>query len=74
MPLWAIILDIWANDPVYHRFASARRGVDGTWRDYTSCGRVVGAYKPWLPMKHVVKFARPCKGCFGPRSTTGSSA
>jgi hypothetical protein len=37
---------------------------DHGWHDLTVCGRRVGVYVPWLPKKHVKKFARPCKGCY----------
>lgn len=60
MPMWAIILRIWADEPVYHRYWGNLKSGE----DRTKCGRRIGAFVPWLPMKHVVKFARPCKGCF----------
>jgi hypothetical protein len=57
MTLWAIIFKPWADVPVYHKEAEAP-----LWT--TVCGRSVGLHLPYLPMKHVVKFGRPCKGCF----------
>lgn len=57
MPRWAMIFNIWADEPVYHRLSSESP-------DSTACGREIGLYKPTLPMKHVEKFGRPCRGCF----------
>ncbi len=57
MPQWAIIFQIWKEEPVFHKLAIASR-------DYTSCGRRIGVYLPLLPMKHARKFGRPCRGCF----------
>lgn len=57
MPLWAIIFRIWPDEPVFHRL---RLGSTTT----TSCGRTVGMHLPLLPMKHAIKFGRPCRGCF----------
>ena len=55
MNQWAIIFKPWLDQPVYHRLES---------RDYTVCGREVGLYRPSLPLKHVVKFGRPCRSCW----------
>jgi hypothetical protein len=63
-PMWVIILDPWKDEPVYH----ADNGNSFVGRGQTKCGREIGAYKPYLPFKHVVKFARPCRGCFGGES------
>lgn len=62
MPMWAIIFRPWPDTPVYHRHkvGSMTREVWGV----TVCGREISRDLPWLPTKHVVKFARPCKGCF----------
>lgn len=54
-PRWAIIFEIWRDEPVYHRLATPLE---------TRCGRKIGPGKPMLPFKHAVKFGRPCKGCF----------
>lgn len=53
--MWAIIFKPWEALPVYHR---------PTPRMKTLCGRMISRTTPWLPLKHVVKFARPCKGCY----------
>lgn len=60
-PQWAVIFNPWTDEPVYHRLGVRRPWHGG---DTTACGREVDAFKPWLPFKHVVKFGRPCKGCF----------
>lgn len=60
MPMWAIILRPWPDEPVYHRMALRKPNEPAA----TKCGRKISEYTPWLPTKHVVKFARPCKGCF----------
>jgi len=62
MSMWAIILRPWLDEPVYH--APAKRW-DVRGRYTTLCGRAISEYTPWLPAKHVKKFGRPCKGCFG---------
>lgn len=54
--LWAVILKPWLDEPIYH--------VAGATPTVTRCGRKVGPFMPWLPMKHVRKFARACEGCF----------
>lgn len=65
-PLWAIIFKPWADEPIYH----AHKRVfwyDPDFRGHkwlTRCGRPIGEHTPWLPMKHVVKIGRPCRGCF----------
>ena len=59
---YGIILDIWKNDPVFHGFSPERSRIGAA--EFTRCGREISSYKPWLPIEHVVKFARPCKGCF----------
>ena len=64
-PQWAIILDIWKDEPIYHRHGGFR-GMSEERRPITTCGRKIASYKPSLPMKHVKRFARPCKDCFPP--------
>lgn len=58
-PTWGVVLRIWQDEPVFHI-----RGWQQGWaKEVTACGRVIGPGIPYLPYKHVVKFARPCKGC-----------
>ena len=58
MDLWAVIFNIWRDEPIYH-------GVERRWQGlYTHCGRRLGSKTPALPMKHVEKFARPCRSCY----------
>lgn len=57
--MWAIFLRLWPDEPVYHAL-----GVIRDMRDFTKCGRPVGVYVPFVPMKHAVKFGRPCKDCW----------
>jgi hypothetical protein len=64
-PLFVVILNIWPEEPVYHKEADWQGP-----RNVTACGRPVAYWKPWLPHKHVVKFARPCKGCFPAQEAT----
>jgi hypothetical protein len=61
MTLWAVIFKPWADVPVYHK-----EDDKAAWSPLgkTVCGRGIGLGLPALPMKHVVKFGRPCKGCF----------
>lgn len=63
-PLWAIILDIWKDEPIYHLKDYGRKLSPGVIAPRTICGREIGLGKPFLPMKHAKKFSRPCKGCF----------
>ncbi len=58
-PVWAIIFKPWAETPIYHRNVRTSTVIGKT-----ACGRKVHPLTPWLPMKHVKKFARPCRGCF----------
>jgi hypothetical protein len=53
--LWAIIFKPWPDEPVYHGFAGVGQ---------TLCGRKIGLYHPMIPMKHALKFARPCRSCY----------
>lgn len=53
--LWAIIFKPWQDVPIYHAHAPL---------SMTRCGRRVGLHTPMLPMKHVRKFARPCRSCY----------
>lgn len=65
---YAVVLDIWKPEPIWHV-----PGWDGKplfqAQEITRCGRKIGSYKPWLPRKHVAKFARPCKTCFPGRES-----
>lgn len=69
-PFFVYILNIWPDEPIYHRSEDIERWrartleERRTQRDWTACGRPVSDYKPQLPHKHARKFARPCKGCF----------
>jgi hypothetical protein len=56
---YGVAFDIFADLPVYHRLrvGHSPKGV------ITVCGREVGVYRPLLPLKHLEKFARLCKGC-----------
>jgi len=58
---WAIVMRPWLDEPVFHRVMEAQ---GRRYPDYVQCGRKIGSFTPWLPRKHVVKFARPCKDCF----------
>lgn len=60
MPYWVIFLNPWPDIPVFHRFGKRTFGLV----EFTKCGREISTYKPWFPMKHAVRFGRPCKGCF----------
>jgi hypothetical protein len=51
---WAVIFRPWPDEPIFHALEH---------RD-TRCGRAVGLYTPLLPLKHVRKFARPCRSCW----------
>lgn len=77
MDWYAIIFDWLPTTPVYHGFDNGRlndRSEDGASRDYSRCGRVVSEYNPatgrsrehgsWFPIKHALKFSRPCLVCF----------
>lgn len=64
LPLAVIILSIWTDRPVFHAHGVTEWIEGRGWIDRTKCGREIATYKPWLPSKHAVKFARPCKGCF----------
>lgn len=55
MNLWAVILNIWRDDPIYHSLG--RGGL------VTRCGRKVGVSTPLMPRKHAEKFARHCRSC-----------
>lgn len=70
MNLWAVILNIWADEPVFHVLEDPMkpRLIDYHGR-YTQCGRRVGSGKPLLPRKHAVKFARRCKSCSAQEAT-----
>lgn len=57
MDLWAVIFNIWRDEPIYHKLAAP-----GTWA--TQCGRKIGLHTPLLPMKHVKRFSRPCRSCY----------
>jgi hypothetical protein len=60
-PMWAIIFKPWEDVPVYH---AEYRSDQMAYMPKTVCGRPVGLLLPHLPMKHVKKFGKPCKGCF----------
>ena len=53
---WAVIFQIWKDEPVYHRLSFGAKGA-------TVCGRTLGLHKPLYPLKHARKFAKPCRGC-----------
>lgn len=73
----AVFFGTFARVPTYHGFDYRRNGRsddEGVSRDYTRCGMVVSEYDretgrlkepgQWLPLRHAVKFGRPCKKCF----------
>ena len=57
-------MNIWAGEPVFHAYDVGRPWTEYPHSDFTLCGWRIALAKPWLPFKHVVKFGRPCKGCF----------
>lgn len=60
--------------PTYHGFDWDRHAEPGISRDYTRCGLLIAEYDhetgrlrelaAWLPLRHAVKFGKPCRKCF----------
>ena len=72
----AVFFNWHVSSPVFHGFGetgTGSRDVDRS-ADFTRCGLLVSEYvystgqlrEPghWLPMRHAVKFGRPCPKCF----------
>lgn len=73
--LTAIFFGLYQPLPVYHGYDWNRRDDDpDVSRDFTRCGRVTGEYdhttrklrEPGtpIPMRHAIRFGRPCARCF----------
>ena len=67
----------WQAVPTFHGYEwgrSDRVEKDGVSADYTRCGRLVSSYDrntgklrvpmTYVPMRHALKFGKPCKRCF----------
>lgn len=50
-----LIFNILTDRPVFHRFSD----LSAT----TSCG-MADVFATWIPLRHAIKFARPCWRCF----------
>lgn len=59
-PKWGVVLNVDRPVPIYHLFGLFESG-----RAITRCGRVVswGGMSPYLPIKHLKRFARVCRSC-----------
>lgn len=55
--MWAVIFNIWHDEPVYHELAEGAL--------VTKCGRHVGIWTPMIPHKHAEKIGRLCRSCSG---------
>ena len=76
MNRFAIIFNWFPTTPVYHGFDNERLNErdSGYSTDFTRCGQVVSEYEyatgkyrapgTWFPLKHALKFARPCDRCW----------
>ena len=57
-----VIFQWWKVVPIYHligQTVATRAPV----HDETLCGRYVAEGVGWLPIRHLIKFARLCKDC-----------
>lgn len=71
----ALFKAMWPAQPTFHGYAWNRDSDEGNLRrDYTRCGLVASEYNrdmgrlrepmTWVPMRHAVKFGKPCRKCF----------
>lgn len=68
-----LFFSIWQPLPVFHGYERGRgKEADGASRDWTRCGLMVSEYADGrltvkgtsVPVRHAVKFGRPCRKCF----------
>lgn len=63
-----MILDISKDVPTYHAYGTPgyANGSKQGLSQHTRCGRPISDNRVGIPTKHVLKFAKPCRGCFPP--------
>lgn len=59
----AMVLNAFQATPVMHIFGGVYTGNDGERHDFTLCGRQAADHSPYLLVRHLAKFARPCGTC-----------
>ena len=64
-PTWGVILDPKKPVPIFHFPGSVEDDEYEETTIFTRCGRAVtwSGLVPWLPLRHLKRFARPCRSC-----------